>query len=473
VADAVESILGESFLAVVHDGTRLIVRGTDGDDTIWLDQFGSINVNGQVFRYSPTEIEHIDVLGDAGNDRLIVDGRFDATQVRFSPGEVELHNENVLLQAQAFERIDVNAHGRKATATFVGGARQDSLFIKPTHSWMENGEYLNYIRGADSIQGRANDAVDTVILYDGPGNDLLIARPKSTSLSGNGFESQAIGYSQVVVRAVNGGFDKATIVGTAGDDVVRSKPAYSSLKSGSHFVFAQAFEQTQINGQGGNDRAKIYDSAGDDEVVMESGFHSIRTSATQTSLVGFTRVEVYGSTGQDVAELFGSAASEQFTAKPTHTWMEHGATLNYVRGFDSVAIDGGGGTDSARLYDSQGNDHFRLAPQASVVKGVGFEYSVNMISRVHAFSRHGTDTAEFVDSQFADKLYATTKGAWMKGPGFTNIAESFEQVLAESGSGDDRLILEAILAAIAMDDADHWLIEDDDVELILRGFGRS
>lgn len=472
VAAAIESILGTNS-AVQHSGTTLIVRGTDGADEIHLDQYGVVHVNGETYRFSPEQIQKLELSGEAGHDRLVVDSRFDSSGVRFGPGSVEITGGRQTLEAEGFERIEVRVSGRNTTAEFLGSDRPDQLHMKPTHAWMEGSDFLNYIRGAESVRGWADDGNDKVTFYDSSGGDHLMSHPSASSLRGPGFENHGFGYSQVVVRATSGGFDQAEIVGTPTDDVVRAKPDYISLKSTSHFVYARGFDRIQVNGNGGHDAAKLYDSPGVDRVSLGTGSHSIVTPTTRTHLSGFTRVEAYATAGHDIAEIRGSHASEQFVAKPTHSWMTDADRLNYARGFERIVLRGGGGSDVARLYDSAADDEFRLGPGASSVSGFGFQFEVSAIARVHAVSRHGSDTARLAGSHSVDQLFATEQAAWIGNADYTAIAEGFRRVVASAKGDGDRFIIEEALLAYPVAGTHSWVAQSEELEVIAQGFLRT
>lgn len=469
VAAAVESILGSGQLQ--EDGSFL-VDGTDAADEIRLDSVGNVFVNGEPVSI-PASAQTIRIAGKAGNDKLVVENKSNSTSVELHPGSLHLGDGTQTYVASDFERIEVHLTGASASASFHGGDGLDELTVKHTHAWMESGETLNYVRGATTVNGWANGDLDKVTLYDSPANDTLVSDVSSTSISNDSFSATVNGYSQVVAKATLGGQDQARIVGTTEDDVVRSHPQYTSLKSHTHFVYAQAFERTTLLGGGGFDSAKVYDSVGDDVFTLGVSSQNILRQGVSTDLVGFEKVEAFASSGQDLATLVGSNSTDHFFAKSTHSWMEHSDALNYVRGFDSVSIDGGGGeNDSARLYDSLGDDLFELGPQRGSLKGLGFQYSVHAVPYIHAYSRYGDDTAELEDSENADKLFATKQGSWLRGKDFATVAQSFHRITADSADGQDRLILSPTLAAISRLEDESWLIDEDDIEVLVRGFRR-
>jgi hypothetical protein len=167
----------------------------------------------------------------------------------------------------------------------------------------------------------------------------------------------------------------------------------------------------------------------------------MESSSFTRRLHGFSRVEAFASAGFDVAELQGGTDDESFTAKPTHSWLENAAQLSYARGYDEVHASGGGGRDSALLYDSAGPDAVQLGPTFSRFTGPSFRYEVAMFTRVQAFSRQGADTAVFLDSDATDRFFAGPQASWMLSAQVSNIAQGFGHVSVPASHGDDLALL--------------------------------
>ena len=327
---------------------------------------------------------------------------------------MRLWNPALTVDGEDFEHIEVYA-AAELTAQFSGSELADEMFIKPTHSWMESGEFVTYVRGASSVVAWANDASDRVVMYDSPANDRFMSRPESSRITGPGFDNFAVGFHEVAAHSQTGDLDEATLIGTRNNDSVRVRTTGASLKGKQHFAFARGFEQTSIDGNGGSDHAKLYDSPNDDRVELRVGSQTLNTNTTSSTLNGFTRVEVYATAGHDVVRFVGDTAAQQFTAKPTHAWMESHQQLSYARGFDVVTLNGGGGKDRSELYDSALDDQFVLRASGATVTGADFRYEVASIPHIHAFSKFGgNDSVRFVASAEADTLHANASGLWMR-----------------------------------------------------------
>ena len=335
VVAAVESVLGA--LQVEHINDKLIVHGTENADRIVLDDAGIVTVNGEVYPFEPHEVRTIQLNGLGGDDKLTLHSHLERSRVSMAAGEVRLWNPTLTIEGDEFEHIEVYAEA-ELTAQFAGSESADIMFIKPTHSWMESGNFTTYVRGASSVVAWANDAHDRVVMYDSPDDDQFMSRPESARITGANFDHFAVGFHEVAAHSQPGDSDAAEIIGTRDADSVRVRTTGASLKGSQHFAFARGFERTTIDGNGGVDAAKLYDSPDDDRVELSVDRHSIATPTARTSLEGFTRVEVYASQGHDIVVFAGDDSAQRFTAKPTHAWMETGQHVGYARGFDVVSL---------------------------------------------------------------------------------------------------------------------------------------
>jgi len=416
---------------VVKQTDRLIVTGTTGDDEILIDQGGSVRFNGTLHDFDPRQIQTIEVSGDGGNDRLTVEVREAESIVSLTTNSLIVSSGRVSITGEGFERTNVMVRADGVVANFEGSAGKDELNIKPTHSWMSHDGTTNYVQGATRVVGRANDASDTVMLYDGAGDDVFNATSASATLDAGDFTAEVSGYETYLLRAQNGGHDEVTLVGTAGNDVARAKTEFVSLFTDEYFVYASGFETRHIIGEGGKDTARIYDSQGNDQLNVRPGSDTLQTSQNTTNLLDFQRVEAFASAGIDTVTYLGGDDDEVFVAKPTHSWARFRSSLHYAKGFDTTVIDAAGGDDSVWLYDSLNDDQFQLGRARSTARGIGFEYIVINSEHVHAISQYGNDLA-VLDRSAGDRLFAESSSTWIRGAEHTVIADGFRRV--ESGS---------------------------------------
>lgn len=469
VGAAIRKVLGAQQPALVHVSSRTLhVQGTDGRDVIQLES-NRVLINDQAFSVRPTDFDRIVIRGD-GRDELQVFLTASNATISMRPGTVEIDSPSSHLLGDDFAEIKVFASGPGTHASFEGGANEEHLTIKPTHSWMQGSDYLNYVRGAARITATTSESQDSVLFYGSSEHDHFSISPGVARVNSSSTSAVAFGFTTVGIRSNQGGQDSATVMGGRIRNQVRSTPDYVSLKSNAFFVYLQGVELVTMHGKGAFDSASVNDTQGDDQLTLGALHHHFQTSTYEHRLVGFESVHAYATHGNDKAVFVGSAAAEQFTAKATHSWMVLGSQLSYARGFDQIEIHGGGGLDLARLYDGAGDETFTLSPNAASVVGDQFRYQVDAVSRIHSISTQGLDSARLHDSELRDQLYATEKGVWMSGKGFVNSLEGFEHIVATSSTSHDRLRLSSALAALIAGDGSLWHLDEQDFEFVVEGF---
>ncbi len=423
------------FSNVFQQADRLIVSGTSGNDEIQIDQRGTVRFNGTQHEFDPKQIRKIEVSGNAGEDRLTVEVHVENSDVTVTSNELNIQSV-VAIEAEGFERTDVMVRVNGVTANFEGSDGKEEVHIKPTHSWMSHGEKISYVEGAERMVATSDDTVDTVMLYDGAGDDEFFATTDSATLDAENFKAEVTGYRTYLFRAENGGHDEVTLVGTAGNDVARSTTEYVSLFTNQYFAYASGFETRRITGEGGKDFARLYDSPGNDQLNIGTDRDTLKTPQSTTELAGYQRVEAFASAGIDTVSYLGSDVDEAIVAKPTHSWARFRSSLHYAKGFDMTVINAAGGNDSVWLYDSLDDDQFRLSHERSTAHGAGFEYIVLNAEHVHAISRYGDDLVLF-DRAVGERLFAESGSTWLRNTESTVIADGFARTdLADTGEND-------------------------------------
>jgi hypothetical protein len=181
-------------------GSRLTVRGTDEIDTITVDDSGHIELNGIEFEFAAESISRISIGGGGGSDHLVVRTHLDAAFIDFSPGYVHLSARPLALTGFDFAHIEVIAEGEANVTSFHGSSMPDRFFAMATHSWMENGEYLNEVRGTQIVTAWSEDTRDQAVFFDSGHSSATHVLPELGQVVGAGYDNRAIGVWDVVVH---------------------------------------------------------------------------------------------------------------------------------------------------------------------------------------------------------------------------------------------------------------------------------
>jgi len=245
-----------------------------------------------------------------------------------------------------------------------------------------------------------------------------------------------------------GGNDSLTVIGSSRNEKVTLQPGSLSLTSYAVNLNANGFEEIDVNAKGGFDKAKIYGTTGNDVFIATPTAATMKTDGSTNTVRGFERVAGYAVSGtNDVAKMYDSATDDVFVASPAIATFAGNGFKNIGRTFDNVkAYSLNGGTDKAILNDSNGDDTFTATPDYALMQGKYFRNYVRGFERVDGQSRFGgNDTAILFDSNGDDRYASNATLSVLFGAGFKNYARGFNNVIVEANAGgNDRTVLKEI-----------------------------
>ena len=258
----------------------------------------------------------------------------------------------------ALNSVTVDGNGGDDLANLAGTDSQDRFSLGPNTGVRSNDLSFVRVDNFDRInaiastlgqqQGTGN--YDTLQLSDSTGNDHLYQSNQDVVLSGEGFHLYGQGFTDVKVESV-GGVDRATILDTEGSDRFSFSTARVQLQAEDLLVYASGFENVSfVATLGGNDRATIIGSSGDD--VLRAGVDDISlTTATgdRLSVSGVARTYADLGTGIDQADFTGGTSNDQFAV--TEENADFTTLMQFLRVHDSqnVSFDGNGGDDTVEI----------------------------------------------------------------------------------------------------------------------------
>lgn len=244
------------------------------------------------------------------------------------------------------------------------------------------------------------------------------------------------------------GDDEIRLTASGDNEVAKLRPGSLEVSGPNYQVHARDVEQTWVDAGGGYDRAYLYDSVGNDWLVSTPSYSYLAGAGFRNYAQGFERVYAYASTGNyDRAYLYDSAGNDTFVAGPQYSYLYGAGYLNFARGFDRVyAYATAGGHDRAYLYDSAGDDTFVATPTYSYMYGSGFFNYARGFNQVSGYATAGgNDRAYMYDSAGDDTFYGRRNLGILFGDGFYNQASGFEQLSAVAfRGGNDVIDIEAL-----------------------------
>jgi subtilisin family serine protease len=431
---------------ITDTATRVDVDGTAGDDQFVLDGSGDTRLTVNGVAYSFQGMRQIYLNAGLGADTLIVAGSGNRDDVSMRPGSLSWQAASFSLQATGFESVQANGAGG-ADSVQLYGSRFDDRYESAGRVVRMTAPDLNWmLTGFDDIRVDASQGgSDTAVLFDSPGDDLLIMEPEYTSLQNAGGR-QYVGGFELVRASSSGGNDLVRMYDSAGNDtaIVRSTTA---------IVMGAGFRNDATNfgtieiylRAGGSDQARLQGTAGDDRLDAYPDRARLQSAARQVLVVGAEDLIVEAAQGgYDRAFLLGSPRADRLVMEPSYSEFSGDGFRYYVSGFGRVAAYGEGGGDEARFYDSMGNDELIASPRSSRLVGPQLDNSAIGFATVFAYARAGGyDAVTLRDSAGDDQFSANgqTRVVSLSGPGYAVQASEFENVTAIASAGHDTAIL--------------------------------
>ena len=235
------------------------------------------------------------------------------------------------------------------------------------------------------------------ILYDGLGNDELLATATSAKLQSDlgEFSNEAVSFNTIHAYSINGGSDRARLYDTGLNDTFYADSTQAFLKNDVFLSFASLFEDVEaFSTQGGSDIAILFDGAGDDTLESFPTSSTLRANNDSFSNTATAFETVYGYSrtgGIDQAILNGSVGRESFVGGPDFSVLEglDSPFKNYATDFATVTAIGGGGDDLASLFDSVSDDRAEAIAARTSVFLPGTQVSVQSFPVVYLTSSRG------------------------------------------------------------------------------------
>jgi hypothetical protein len=237
-----------------------------------------------------------------GLDRAnLFDSPQSADILRAWPGIARFGGSGFYQKLLGFEQVSATATaGDQDAARLWDSAGDDVLEASPEEVTLKyDGDEQTFVKVSHfhQVQGYASDGLDAAHLTDSaPTKEIFRADPGVSRLYNDDFCHRLVGFEQVSATATAGGFDDATLTGSAGDDVFIFDGDLQEATLKFHgneqtFVQASGFFVMRASGSSGTDQALLGDSPGGDiftaedtDAVLRSGTFYLKASSFEAEV---------------------------------------------------------------------------------------------------------------------------------------------------------------------------------------------
>jgi hypothetical protein len=174
-------------------------------------------------------------------------------------------------------------------------------------------------------------------LYDSAGNDSLTATPASITLVGAGFSSAASGFSEVLVHATAGGYDKAVFYDGAGVDRLDVGASYAWQRGSGYSIRAEGVEYiAAVATYGGGDRLNLIGSAGDDSLSLYLNNRNFFSGGVQVYTYNFQYALFDGGGGYDRIDYYAAGKTAALYGRSSYGAIVDSAFETQFSGMEAV-----------------------------------------------------------------------------------------------------------------------------------------
>lgn len=453
---------------VLFDGgtgrDTVTLYGTDGDEHAVLGLMEGNRPGGDViglgFQLSTRNVEDVTFVSGGGSDVAEISDTPGSDLFTAGPGQAVMEGSG--LRFAAIDTQIVHGYSRRGgndRAEIQGGPDKD--FAVATAEWTRlagaDGSYFVRAKGFKEVNVAGGGGDDSIEFRDSPAKDVLTVSPTRSRMDMPGRTVTGTGFRQVLGTFNPAGQDEVFLFGSSGNDTLVAGPQQAFLEAGDFRVQISGATNIVVASMGGVDQAILTDSPGDDTVVARPRDVTLSGTGYLLRALGYSNVTVEATRGgTDVAHLYDSIADDLFVGRPSESVLSGPGYTNTVRAFDYVhAYSLVGGSDRAELYGSDGDDQVVTWPTWVRISGPGYFIRAKMFEEVMIDSGAGNDTAVVNDSPGPDTLVALPTEFRLSGSS-TSIAYlhkllGFEQIRARShGGGNTKSVDPAALAYLLL-----------------------
>lgn len=313
-----------------------------------------VTLSGQGFRSQVSGFDVAYVRGSDGFDQASISGTV-GDDVFASRGERNILRVNgATVLFDLFDSIEVSGLGGRDAANLHDSAGVDRFVLSPQNGSISNDSYVVSVTDFTRINAFSNEGRDTVEMHDSAGSDHFVHRDGIGVLNGEGFLNFAQGFSRVEAYSA-GGRDAAQIFDTGGNDYFVLDANGSRMSSANLHVSARGFHSTSVFAhQGGFDRALVFGTSGDD--FADAGHNRLQVNLSngiRNQIAGAEEIQLNLLGGNDSAFLLGSSDREILQARFDE--IEFQSTLQMLRmtNAENIRFNGNGGFDQV-VFDELG-----------------------------------------------------------------------------------------------------------------------
>ena len=377
-------------------------------------------------------------------EKIVFEGTEGKDQFEFVAGTkehiVRVNGKTYAIDATIPTNIVFDAKSGEDRISITGSSQVERVVVQDFGASMRSEYWRVAAKNSEQIFVDSGGGFDRAFMYDTVGDDRIKMTQDYTRIWNDNVRFETRGFHRTYAYSENGGFDRAYLYDSKYDDTVKMTDENARVISRKYYSIANGFDRVYAYSvNGGNDRAQFWDSELSNDVFQgRSDFARMYNSSFFNLAKGFSQVDAFGIGGgeNDRAYLYGTEKDEILIASPTKSGLVGDGFKFDAHQFERTYAESNGGNDRAYLFDSKKDDRFIAGPDDAKLYNEDYFLLAKGYSQVDAYSSSGgNDRAYFYDSKGDDTLVALEKEVRMFGNGFDNTSHGFARAYAHSEAG--------------------------------------
>lgn len=304
-----------AFQGGLGDDTAKLT-GSSGDENavLWPDHG---ELAGVGWTATVADVVSIEVVGGGGTDiAQLYDSEGDDL-FESGPGLSTLTGPGYQLTATDYAAC--HAYGKAGghdTAVIEGPETHRAKFKSDAvNEWgkLYGGGFFSRAKFFEEVEAYARAEINLARMFDSKGDDIFTGQMSESRMKSPEMDVTIYGFTQLIAYGTAGGHDTATLTDTLMDDEVRFRghktEMYDERTKGDDYILTvRAFDEVYAHAtEGGYDKAKLHDTSGDDLFEAAGNMGRMSTQKTEMDLlyeaIDFEFVKAYHSQGDDHADV--------------------------------------------------------------------------------------------------------------------------------------------------------------------------
>jgi hypothetical protein len=328
-------------------GTNTVLMNDSAGNDTFSANASQANLSGQGFSSTVANFRTVRVFSTGGYDQAEITGTVNNDLFVVDEGRSRMFTSGRTIIAEGFGYTRLNGGGGQDQANLIESSLDQEFNIRYRFAAVHGLNSSVAVSDVATINVTARSGNALLRFMDSFTDDLFVVQNANANMrTADLFACFTTGFRQIEIHS-QWGVDAAHLFDTASNDTFFSSGNRTEFRSADRVVTTIGVNDVHVTSQnGGLDTATIMGTAGNDILVADQNSVAMRDSQGQfRRVIGFHRTNVDLGSGSDHALYQGSSQSETFRVRQSQTEFTTNQQTLTVKNARESRFVGGGGSD--------------------------------------------------------------------------------------------------------------------------------